>query len=310
MFTFPSGEGSWYRGGVQASRLWASGVWLGTLLALGLGLVSGCGELSERARFDADVGTLEIVATDPPHGATDVDPRALENFDALLHSGTVTFDGRQEVQLFSWRASGSRTELAATRWCPGSVLSLAPGAALQPGLGYRVEIRPAPLGWAGEALDTEQDGWAPDPQEEGDLRFFLEFRVAGTTADERPEKILELEPGPTLTELFEPGEIFDPERAACSCHQQPDELAFARLDLTTPTRAFEGLVLRQGLEATDFPMISPRRPSESYLIHKLIRTDTGERLHALRGEPMPPDAPIPHADLTRIAHWIHAGAEL
>jgi hypothetical protein len=284
-------------------------------------VVAGCGELDDRQRFEPVVGALQITETIPAAGAladplgrievclsAEVDPRALESFDATLHSGTLTFDTEVEVQLFSWRAPGSRTGLSVDRWCPGSVISLTPGGALQPGLGYRVRLQPALLGWAGESLDTEQDGWRPD--DEGELRWFLEFRVAGSTADAPPEDVPELEPGPTLTELFAPGEVFDPERGACSCHQRADELALARLDLSDPQTAWTELVLRTGLEATDFPMITARRPSESYLLHKLLRTREGERLHAVHGEAMPPDEPLPHADLARIAHWIESGAEI
>lgn len=282
-------------------------------------LSSGCGEPREHPRFETEVGTLEIVETIPAPGSSDagpqtridlclsaeVDPRALDDFDATLHSADLVFDTQQEVQLFSWRAPGSRAELADTRWCPGSVLSLTPAGALQPGLTYRIQLRPALLGWAGESLDTT--GW--ERNADGELRWFYEFRIAGSPADPQPEELPELPPGPTLTELFEPGEIFDPERAACGCHQRDDELARARLDLSDPETAWSALVLRTGLEATDFPMISPRRPGESYLVHKLMRTDAGDGLHALRGEPMPPDEPIPHADLVRIAHWIADGAQ-
>jgi hypothetical protein len=281
---------------------------------------SSCGEPREHPRFEAEVGTLEIVETIPAPGSTDadpltridlclsaeVDPRALDDFDATLHSADLVFDTRQEVQLFSWRAPGSRSELATTRWCPGSVLSLTPASALQPGLTYRIQVLPALLGWAGESLDTTADGWSLTP--EGELRWFHEFRIAGSPTDPAPEELPELGPGPTLTELFEPGEVFDPQRAACGCHQREDELARERLDLSDPETAWAELVLRTGLEATDFPMITPRRPGESYLMHKLLRSEGGDALHALRGEPMPPDDPLPHADLVRIAHWIADGA--
>jgi hypothetical protein len=292
-------------------------------------IVAGCGQLDDRHRFEPVVGALQIVETIPAAGAqadplaridvclsAEVDPRAFESFDATLHSGALTFDTDVEVQLFSWLAPGSRTGLSIERWCPGSVISLTPSSAMQPGLNYRIRLRPALLGWAGESLDTEQDGWLIQLIEEADggeaseLLWFLEFRIAGSPADAPPEELPELEPGPTLTELFAPGEVFDPERGACSCHQGGDELASARLDLSDPQTAWTEWVLRTGLEATDFPMITTRRPSESYLVHKLLRTSDGERLHALHGEPMPPDEPLPHADLVRIAHWIASGAEL
>lgn len=279
-----------------------------------------CGEPGDHPRFEPVVGELRIVETIPAAGAQDVDPlvrvdvclsaevdpRALESFDATLHSANLTFDTQQQVQLFSWRQPGSRSGLADERWCPGSVLSLTPGSPLQPGLTYRVRVRPALVGWAGEVLDTQQEGWATDA--EGELRWFVEFRVAGSAGDSAPEEIPELGPGPTLSELFAPGEIFDPARAACGCHQGADELASVRLDLSDPETAWTELVLRTGLENTDFPMVTPRRPAESYLLHKLLRTDAGEPLHALHGQPMPPDDPLPHADLVRVAHWIESGA--
>ncbi|PRQ00548.1 Ig-like domain-containing protein [Enhygromyxa salina] len=280
----------------------------------------GCGDLDERQRFEPAVGVLEIVQTIPAAGAVDadpltqidlcmsaeVDPRVLDSFDATLHSAELTFDVEHEVQLFSWRGPGSRSALADARWCPGSVLSLTPSGVLQPGLTYRIQLRPALLGWAGEALDTDADGWSPNA--DGDLRWFLEFRVAGSPGDDAPDDVPALDVGPTLTQLFEPGELFDPQRAACGCHQGTDELASARLDLSDPQIAWEQLVLRTGTESTGAVMVSPRRPSESYLIHKLLRTDSGEPLHAVRGGPMPPDAPLPHADLVRVAHWIASGA--
>lgn len=294
-----------------------------SLTALALWSASlGCAELDERERFEPVVAVLEIAETIPPDGArevdpltridlcmsAEVDPRALESFSATLRSASLTFDTDVEVQLFSWRGPGSRAGFATERWCPGSVLSLTPVSAMQPGLTYRIQLRPALLGWAGEALDTEQPGWAVD--DEGELRWYMEFHVAGSPGDEPPQKLPEPEPGPRLSELFEAGEVFDPQRGACDCHQGSDELATARLDLTTPEIAWEALVLDATLEATDFPMVTPREPSQSYLIQKLIRTASGERLHALQGEPMPPNAPVPHADLVRVARWIASGANL
>jgi hypothetical protein len=298
---------------VAADRAGVGLAWVGLLAA-------GCGEAREHPRFEGEIGTLEIIETIPAPGSSDadpttridlclsaeVDPRAIDDFDATLHSAELVFDTQQEVQLFSWRAPGSRSELASARWCPGSVLSLTPSGPLQPGLTYRVQLRPALLGWAGESLDTDQAGWRLTPA--GDLRWFWEFRIAGSPIDPPPEEIPTLPPGPTLTALFEPGEVFDPERSACGCHQREDELARARLDLSDPQTAWSELVLRTGFEASGFAMITPRRPAESYLVHKLLRTDDGGALHGLRGVPMPPDGPLPHYDLARIAHWIADGA--
>lgn len=283
---------------------------------------AACGELGEPQREGPELGTLEIVETIPAAGSGDadpwttldlcfsaeLDPRALAEFDATLHSADLVFDTQQEVQLLSWRAPASRGELASERWCPGSVLSLTPASSLQPGMTYRVQLRPAARGWAGESLDTEQPGWTTT--EADSLRWFYEFAIAGDITDEQPSEAPEFAPGPSLTALFEPGEIFDPERAACGCHQREGELARARLDLRDPATAWSALVLRTGLESTGFPMISPRRPAESYLIHKLLRTAAGDPLHAVRGAAMPPDQALAHADQARLAHWIADGARL
>ena len=301
----------------------ARGPALGLALGLAaLGLTGGCAEIDDARRFPPASDDLRIVETVPAAGALDadplgridlclsaeIDPRALQTFDVLLGAGGLTFDTKREVQLFSWREPGSRNALADARWCPGSVLSLTPVSPLQPGLRYRTRLRPGLLGWAGGALDTEQPGWVREA--DGELRWTLEFRVAGSAIDDPPSPVPELAPGPTLTELFEPGRVFDRERGACSCHQQAGELAQARLDLSDPATAFDQLVLRTGLEATGFPMVTPRLPAESYLLHKLVRDDSGAALHAIRGDAMPPDDPLPHADLADLAHWIHGGAGL
>lgn len=281
-------------------------------------LALGCAELGE-PRFVPAVGTVEISSTIPAEGepldplgridvclSAEADPRVVDEVAMTLHSGELTFDSQIEVQLFAWRQPGSRTGLADERWCPGSVLSLTPASALQPGLIYRVVLRPAVVGWAGESLDTTQSGWELD--EQGEPRWTIELSVAGDPGDLPPTDVPTLEPGPTLSELFEPGEIFDPERAACGCHQREGELAFERLDLSSPERAYAGLVLRGRVEPTGFPMITPRRPGDSYLLQKLLRTSEGEPLHAIHGEPMPPEGSLPHADLAKLAHWIADGA--
>ena len=54
----------------------------------------------------------------------------------------------------------------------------------------------------------------------------------------------------------------------------------------------------------------PRRPSESFLLHKLLRESDDSAIFGIRGAPMPKDAdPIPYADYVAIARWIEAGAE-
>ena len=56
--------------------------------------------------------------------------------------------------------------------------------------------------------------------------------------------------------------------------------------------------------------ISARQPSASYLIQTLLRDDDGEALHGVQGDPMPPDAPLDHASMVKLARWIEAGALL
>ncbi len=300
--------------------------WTGLASVLLCTLAPGCGVLGEDPRFEPEAGTIEIVETIPTLGelaadplgridvclSTEIDPSAPAEFDLILRSGRLFFDTRQQVQMFSWRAPGSRGELAASRWCPGSVISVTPGAPLQPGITYRLQIREIPsLGWAGEALATPGPEWTFDPEDDRHQRQ-IEFRVAGEPGDDPPSDDLlpQLPPGPTLSALFSDGRVFDPTRAACSCHQDSvdDPLARARLDLRDPDTAYAGLVLRDGLESTGYPMVQPRLPAESYLIQKLLRSDDGSAIHALRGDPMPPDTSLPHADLVDLAHWIADGA--
>jgi hypothetical protein len=124
-----------------------------------------------------------------------------------------------------------------------------------------------------------------------------------TDGDEDPPDV----PAPTLAELFAPGQVFDPDNPACSCHREPG-LAQERVDLSTPQAAFADLVLAADTRSTGFRMVSPERPSESYLIQTLLRDPDGTALYGVLGEPMPPDEPLPHADMTALALWIEGGA--
>ena len=56
-------------------------------------------------------------------------------------------------------------------------------------------------------------------------------------------------------------------------------------------------------------MVSPRLPSESFLVHKLLRDHDGEALRGVLGDAMPPDEEIPYTDYVAIARWIEAGAQ-
>ncbi len=279
----------------------------------------GCAELGE-PRFEPAAETLEIVETIPAQGATDVDPlaridvclseaadpRTLDDFAMTLHSGNLVFDAQIELQLFGWRAPGSRNGLAAQAWCPGSVISLTPASPLEPGLVYRVRLHPSARGWAGEPLDTSQAGWLADAG--GEPIWSIEFRVAGDPGDDSPEEIPP-EPGPSLVKLFAEGGPFDPQRDLCSCHRLPDQLGFARLDLSSAALAWPELVLETQPGSTGFMRVTPGDPSQSSLIHVLMRDQAGEPLHEVR-EAMPPDQPLAFADLVALARWIDDGARL
>lgn len=111
-----------------------------------------------------------------------------------------------------------------------------------------------------------------------------------------------------LAELFAAGKVFSTDRDTCSCHRGSDELATARLDLTDPERAFASLVNDPRERDNGFAMVAPRRPSESFLIQKLVRDHQGDPLRGIIGEAMPPDEPIAYADYVDLATWIESGA--
>ncbi|MBX7079830.1 MAG: Ig-like domain-containing protein [Nannocystaceae bacterium] len=283
----------------------------------------GCTRVSDEQRFDVDPEPLTIVRTVPAAGADAVgldavldlcfshrvDPRSVAATDATMSSGPSAFDTELALQLEPWRGPGGAPAGDAP-WCEGSVLSVTPKAELQPGLRYRVRVVPRMRGWDGEALDTTTPGWI----DEGDVvRYYLEFRTAAdadegdtdtTTGGDDPQDA----PAPTLADLFRDGRVFDPARATCSCHRDPDALALQRLDLRSVDAAWSALVLDTRERETGFPLVSQRRPSESFLVHKLLRDEHGAPLQHLLGDAMPPDEPVPYADYVDVARWIEAGA--
>jgi len=273
-----------------------------------------------------------------------IDPRSLAPADATMSSGSTPIDAETTLQLRPWTNPGGTPADADTPapWCEGSVLSVRPRALLFHGLRYRLRLVPRARGWNGEILDTDADGWTSEGPRR---RYTLEFIVAPSPDPQRDDTGPDdtgpddtgpddtgpddtgpddtgpddtgpddtnpppLQDGPTLTELFEPGAVFDPERPTCSCHRDTDDLALARLDLRDPLRAYAGLVLDVRPRETGFVMVSPRRPSESFLVQKLLRDEHDDRpLRGILGDAMPPDAPIPYADYVMIARWIAAGA--
>jgi hypothetical protein len=290
---------------------------------------SACTRVSDTQRFPLVDGRLTIARTVPEQGAVialdaqidfcfsdRIDPRALDDFDVSLSSGLVSFDNQIDLQLFAWRPPGALFGDSSDAWCPGSVLSVHPKTPLRPGALYRVRLQPSAVGWAGEQLDVSTPGWVHN--EDGSaflLEFSSESRELGTDTDGDTGGDTGGDtdtggepPAPTLRDLFAPGQVFAMDNPACSCHREGDELARARLDLRDPDRAFADLVLPTGLMATGFPMIAPRRPSESYLVQTLLRDADGHALYGVLGEPMPPEEPLAHAQMVAIVRWIEGGA--
>lgn len=289
------------------------------------GLTAGCTRVSDRSRFEGSDEALEILASGPQPGERGVDPdvridlclsgrvdpRSLDELDAIVSSGNAVVDSELSLQLVPWLAPSEDRppdDLEAP-WCGGSVLSIDPKAALTAGAAYRLLLQPSAVGWAGEPLSTEGASWV---QGEGDApEFVLEFTVDPDPAlDPLPgEPEPEPEPAVTLRDLFAPGGPFDPERETCSCHREAGHLARARLDLRDPSVAYAGLLGSARPRDTGFAMVAPRSPSESFLVHKLLRDADGEALYGVLGEPMPPGEPLAYADLLMIVQWIVDGAE-
>lgn len=333
-------------GDTAARRIRLQAIRLGVLWGAGAAGV-GCTRTAETQRFEPNPERIDIVATIPADGESGVDPdvqvdicfsglvdpKVVDDFDVVMGSGRVTFDTELDLQLFPWRGpGGAALEPGATSpWCPGSVLSVAPRAELRSGVQYRIRLLPSAVGWAGEQLDVTQEGWILD--ENANFRFWLEFTVGdpagdtgasggtsgagdttgaggttgsgGTSGGEGPG---DPPAGPTLTDLFADGGVFSPQPDRCSCHRDPGTVANELLDLRTPESAFTDLVLDGRVRDTGFPMVSERRPSESFLLHKLLRDADGTVIHGVLGDAMPPDGALPYPDLVAIATWIEAGA--
>ena len=307
---------------------------LGATCMLGLVLGTACTRVSDTERFEAGETPLVIAQTVPGAWAQGVgrdsaidlcfshpiDPRSIGPTDATLISGESPLDVESTIQILPWTAPGGvpiGDDASTTEpWCSGSVLSVRPKARLVAGLHYRIRFVPRVRGWNGEIIDTEADGWVP----EGDRqRFYLEFtteRTAEHEPDVDPESDSGSDPGPdttepdapTLTDLFAPGSVFDPARDTCSCHRDPEDLALRRLDLRDVDPAYAALVLDTRVRETGFAMVSARRPSESFLVHKLLRDHDDQPLQGILGDAMPPDEQLAYADYVMIATWIAGGA--
>lgn len=296
---------------------------LATILAtiLAAGACWGCADASSQSRFELVEETVSIVRTLPEAGAGDIrsdvqidlcwsdllDPLSIGDLDGSISSGRRVFDSDLEIQLFAWRGPQGEDLPASTEaaWCSGSVLSITPVEPLQAGARHRLRLWADPVGWSGESIDLGGAGWTTTP--EGRDVFYLEFEVAAE-ADAPPPRG-EPEPTPTLSELFSAGRVFDPKRGLCSCHLEEGEAANALLDLSTPALAHTDLVSASRVRETGFTMVTPRRPSESFLIHKLLRDQDGSAIDGVLGHPMPKgEGPLPYRDLVDIARWIEGGA--
>ncbi len=245
-----------------------------------------------------------------------LDPNSIDVDDLRLRSGVVFYDAQVELELENWREPGT-DEWAESPWCAGSVLRLRPSSPLAAGVAYRLIMYDAQRGWEGERFDPEDAGWivpdAPDTEGSDDprfeeTRFVLEFAVAPEAVDPEIPPVNPPPEAPTLTELFEEGEIFDP-GGGCSCHADPEDPATELLDLRDPTRAYESLVLDPRRGPTGTRRVTPGRPEQSYLLHKCLR-EGDATLHAVPGAPMPPGRPLSAHELSSLSAWIYAGAPL
>lgn len=162
------------------------------------------------------------------------------------------------------------------------------GNATDAGLGSAIDTETDTTAGLGSALETDTD--------------------AGQDTDSGTDASPSAPPSVTLRDLFGPGRVFDPQREICGCHRDPLDRAHQLLDLTTVDTAFGDLVAPTRLRDTGFPMVTPRHPSESFLLHKVLREPRGEALAGVRGEAMPPGGPLPYPDLVDLARWIEAGA--
>ena len=282
--------------------------------------ISACAWIDDESLYGDEEPTLSLLESFPANGAVGVeaksqidfcfsrtiDPKSVGTFDVILVSGVNIFDVEVSLQLFAWRPPAGQGALPEEPWCPGSVLTLRPRSEMRGDADYRVRLRPFVVGWGGESLDLLREPW--EQLDDGRWATYVEFRVAPEVSDEDPGEGAP-EPAPiTLSDLYDAGGPFDPARALCSCHGVDGDLAHERLDLSTPELAFEGLVLDQELASTGYPRVTPAQPSESFLIHKLVRDPDGAPLHAVRGAVMPPNEPLEYPDMVMIARWIEDGA--
>lgn len=279
-------------------------------------LAAGCGDASS-ASTGFERGDLTIVDTVPARGETGVDPRlsidvcfssqlyptAFSGFEVLLTSGGSAFDADVEISLFQYRQPGSRTALATTRWCDGSVLMVRPKSTLAPGVTYRLRIVAGVYGWRDEFLESGAEGWTVET--DGRLSYSLPFTVDDASIADAP---LPTPAEVSLPSLFESGNVFDPSTPYCSCHRESGSLPHQLLNLNSATAAYQDLVQDTSARSTSFPMVSPGAPAASYLIQKLTDAGDGRALHGVLGDLMPAAGSLPTEAAAPLAMWIVTGA--
>lgn len=222
-----------------------------------------------------------VVATDPEEGAGEVDrgARLRVLYDRPLDPRTV---GRAQISL----TSGALAHFLEVRFDPVEQAIVARpfrGRRLEPGVRYTLEVRGV----------RDLDGAEAEP-------FALTFFTGESAMDPEPVGVTEWS---TVATLFAA-------RCVEGCHEGEAGLG---LDLRTleSTRATAvgvaaeqtggtGTIGRLGLGG--MARIEPGDPARSYLVYKMLGDPH------VWGDPMPPEGPIPPAEVALVADWILGGA--
>lgn len=107
--------------------------------------------------------------------------------------------------------------------------------------------------------------------------------VESCTADPRPP-----------TWAYVSAAVMQPSCGTASCHSTLTQQAGVILDS-------KSLGYRSLVEAMPEPFVQPGAPQDSRVMYLLAGVDVAKR--------MPPDAPLPEADIELVRRWICAGAE-
>ena len=229
----------------------------------------------------AEGSAPRVVHTIPEQGAVGVDrgARLRIRYDRLLDPRTV---GRAQVSL----SSGELEHFLEVRFDPVERAIVARpfrGQPLEPSVRYTLAIEGA----------RDLDGFAAD-------RFELTFETGEARND----------PGPIgTTEWASVAPIFGT-HCVDGCHEASAGLSLDLTSLEATRRTAVGITADQTggtgplgrLGLTGMPRIEAGDPARSYLLYKILGDPH------IWGEVMPPEGPLTHADLARIADWILGGA--